>query len=255
MMLTGIYHATGFYGHYFSRLPSEVGLAGACINGDDLAYHYWVAEDAARYGLTIFYSIHDIAFYRPAMTGPWALRPDWKARCAAVEVKVRALRDAGVLHSIYVADEPYANGLKVDALTKVNAWWQARGYATMVVEVSGCARQLRPPYTYFGFDTYYSDGKTWRTIDPTKWANLLKKTGANVLVTQAFNTLATPIPPQAPQDALVTARIKIILRFLWPTIPSLDLKGLGSLYVGAPPRQVHGVGGVVPGQMPAMEVR
>lgn len=231
----GVYHASGPLGHYFSVLPPDIKVAVVDIMETDIDYHRAIALEAKARGLRIVYGVHNAAFY-PKSTGGWALKEDWQAQTAIYEVKARIIRDAGVLHSIYLADEPYTNGITSDAMDAVYRWWTNLGYPTMVVESWPSCRNARPPYTYFGFEPYFFDGTKWATIPDVQFGNLMYKTNANVLVIQAFNTMTAAIPPEAPQIAAGLAylarpeRVVLYLRFMWPVAPELNLKGMASLY-------------------------
>jgi len=144
---------------------------------------------------------HQVVSYAPA--GPWK---HWEDTFRPI---AQEFADAGVLHSVYVADEPMATGMSYAELAQRIADVHAAGFKAMFTEQGGGVGKPHPPVDYYGLDWY--DAKP-HYLDET----LRKHPEINVLVAPAYGGM-----PQPDQGAWFAAakRARVGLVFwVWPSV-------------------------------------
>lgn len=153
-------------------------------------------ERAKALGLKISLGCME-TFFLPAKV--YTRRTDWLARwhddTVAGRSLAKRLSDAGVLHSVYVADEPRGNGLSLASLEPVLAA-VGKEFPTFIVEdASGSTPTPPQGVTYYGLTCY-----TPRTLKDAaaRYASLRAKwAGQIIVVAQAFNEIPYKVPDQA----------------------------------------------------------
>lgn len=157
------------------QLPATEALAARC--------------EAA--GVQVCYSVIPILWIPQAAPLPYVLHPNWRERFAAQLRWYDAFQNRGILHSLYVMDEPTANGVPGADLRMVCDWIHANTpYRTMVVEEIGHEANPLPTVDYYGLTAYTP------VQFATARAAVLGNQAVNVIVAQAFNERPYPIPDQ-----------------------------------------------------------
>lgn len=217
------------YGNHLAAIPREHELAHVSMDWADHADHARVAAEAKAHGFKgVIYNAMDVFFIRSSVPGSqFALRPDWKARWAEWTPRVREFALRGILHSIYIADEPSSHGLPLADLKAVNDYLHSLGYRTMVVEVMGHYQDARPAYDFFGLTCYKQDAAGVWSVDWAEAERRSKIAGANLVVGQAFQSSGAIPDPRPAANCARCIRAKAMLWFLWPTVAGVG-KGAGS---------------------------
>ena len=79
----------------------------------------------------------------------------WDATWESNKALIRPFAEAGVLHSVYVADEPMASGkVGYEELARRIALVHAEGWKAMIVEQLGGVGCPHPPIDFYGLDAY-----------------------------------------------------------------------------------------------------
>ena len=84
-----------------------------------------------------------------------ATSKQWNATWESNKALIRPFAVAGVLHSVYVADEPMASGkVGYEELARRIALVHAEGWKAMIVEQGGGIDKPHPAVDYYGLDWY-----------------------------------------------------------------------------------------------------
>jgi hypothetical protein len=220
-MNSGYFYAYGPYGDHLAA-TAAVGATWAHVDmaTRPLPETEDVAARCASLGLAVSYSIIPIVWVPGT---PYTLHPQWRER---FDYQRRWFDAFGPgLHSLYVGDEPYGNGIVPDDLERVLYHVRACGYRSMVVEDHRHIHP-RPAADYYGVTCYtpatLAEAETIAAVEPT----------LNVMVGQAFNEAPHPIPGQWEQWGLWQRVYRhrpgaVLAWFLWP---SYEQNGRG--YIG-----------------------
>jgi hypothetical protein len=207
------------YGYHLDAIPLDHELAVVGLHADR-AQHVQLSEKLRQQRRKAIYEAGSVSFEEVAPVGGHRrarLRADWQAQWQARLPLINELHYRGVLHSIYLGDEPRSYGISAQDLDQVNRYVQGLGYHTMVVDVPGYYRDWRPNYTYYGLTAYKlrSDG-SW-SVDWTEIEYKSRVAKANTVVAQAWNIRGFPIPDPAPAVQVAQRlRAKVLLWFVWP---------------------------------------
>ena len=153
---------------------------------------------------------HQVVSY--AISGPWKHWPDTFRPIAQV------FADYGVLHSVYVADEPMATGMKYADLAQRIADVRAAGFKAMITEQGGGIQKPHPAIDYYGLD-WYDVQLRWLRL------TLQRNPEINILVPPSYMPYAGNAPlnnDHTPnQEAYVQLAKEMhvgIAYWMWPSI-------------------------------------
>jgi hypothetical protein len=170
----------GYY--YAGPTASTQGLANWGLRSAhptlDAAYHEGEARAARERGMWVTVSF-------PA--GPLTARDrkTWDAAWLSrwMQQALQAYQDAGVLHSVYLADEPSNYGISTDEVSSRAAAVRSQGFKTMAVSYAG---QPRPGgLDYWGFSCYHGSYNGW-AFDAQRCGDYTRYYRPNVVVAQSF---------------------------------------------------------------------
>jgi len=184
-----------------------------------------LAEKAKKLHLWIIYSVVD------EMQGTGKPAPDssleriWNEQLP----KIRAFASRGILHSVYIGDEPVANGVPTSHMLKISALVKNSGFRTMIVEHGSEHISV----DYFGISCYAHIGTPGGN---SGCRNGYYHSDANILVIPGFYT---PGYEDGRRDAVgfskwdqlawddlakelrSQGRLNGVLVFLWPSLPGM----------------------------------
>lgn len=187
----GYYYTIGAYGDHLDAVKA-LGMNWAHVeidNTHELDATTAIAARCQALGISVAYSISNILWIpgRPR----YERHPDWKARFNYQRAWFDAFLSRGVLHSLYVADEPTGNGIRGEDLSEVCEFLRTETpYPTMIVEESRRQAKPLPPLDYYGL-THYTPLPFAEGYDV-----VMQDQRINVVVAQAFNENPHPIPDQ-----------------------------------------------------------
>jgi hypothetical protein len=194
-----------------------------------------LARKARAGGAKVVYRVME-CFFEPGR--PYKPRANWQVRwntdplCAPA---VERLAASGDLFAVYLADEPYGNGLTRGDVDAAAAAVHARvpSARTLVVEDANAADASPPPAVDLYGLTCYTDARGGDLFDrcDATYRDLRRRfSGDIVVVAQAFAVLGQPIPdPQRWYElARSDPRYVALLWFLYP-----DFKHNGASHRGS----------------------
>lgn len=147
-----------------------------------------VAERCQELGISASYSVAEILWNEGR---PYQRFENWKERFDYQRPWFDAFLNRGVLHSLYVADEPTGNGIPAEHLHEVCEYIRTETpYPTMLVEESRRTARTLPVVDYYGL-THYTP---WPFVEGHNV--ILQDERINCVVAQAFNEKPLPIPGQ-----------------------------------------------------------
>lgn len=201
----GYFFGLGVYGDYLDKIAQYTNWVHVSNLSPTEAAN--LPERAKALEMKISFNAMQI-FYLPG--APYTLRADWLSRWQNdPHGRPLALRLAakGVLHSVYVADEPYGNGISKTNVELILATVGAE-FPTLIIEDSrwivGSPTGPAPSYTayavpvgvtYYGFTVYtpltFTDVTNAYTFLATVFPNNI------IYLMQAFQPFGTALPSQS----------------------------------------------------------
>ena len=147
-----------FFFGYFVRSQEALEVTHANWNlllvswGDNLEP---VAQSYADRGMTVTISTHSILF--PTLV----LAPTYEADFARLRTLIEPFERRGLVHSIYVVDEPYWNNIPAADVDRGITYVESFGYKTMIAEwYARAIDSPRPAVDYYGVTCYTFPGGT-----------------------------------------------------------------------------------------------
>jgi hypothetical protein len=149
-----------------------------------------IAQRAADLGIAVSYSIANLLWI-PGAPKYDRHHKDWKERFDRGRPSIDAFYNRGILHSLYVADEPTGHGIQADWLHEACEFIRLETpYKTMVIEDSISIAKPLPVLDYYGV-THYTP-RVFREGHEL----VLRDERVNVVVAQSFNENPHAIPDQ-----------------------------------------------------------
>lgn len=237
----GYYQTVGAYGDFLDSIPEGMewghvdmlSPAAIAARGTTQATNEALAVRFAARGMKAAYNVAPLLWipgWDAVLNQPAYVRhPDWQSRFDYHASRYfDAFAGIGALHSLYLADEPYANNIPVADVLDVATWIGANySYPTMLVEHYSKRLLTIPAVDFYGVSAYSAIPfhSTWQHVTATPQIN--------VVVAQAFHEVPHVIPDQWKWYALYRAIASrpgaTLALFLWPSFVQAGLPRTGTV--------------------------